>query len=396
VAKKSGGKSAERFLCWCAFCLLPVLLPLPVSQAQEQPATKRHVSEFRGLAMGGTFSVKVVTAKDELETPGLHDLDRALRSSLDRIEGLMSTWDPDSELSRFNRSTSLEPFTVAPETFEVVTWALDVGVLSGGALDVTIGPLVDAWGFGPSGPRKTPPTDDEIDRLREAIGPGLVELDATAVTVRKRRPDVRVDLSSVVPGYAADRLSGELTDRGFTDFVVDVGGEVLARGRNEAGAPWQVAIERPELHGERIQRLVPISDLAITTAGDYRKYREVDGQRIGHILDPRTGRPLTHRLASVTVVDPLAVRADAFDTALMVLGTDEGMAVATKLNLAALFIERTNDGFVERVTPRFEEITAKREPPWRLGWSARSRSPTTGNGRSHPFVTGPKLLAWWF
>ena len=141
---------------------------------------------------------------------------------------------------------------------------------------------------------------------------------------------------------------------------MDVGGEVLTRGRNETGTPWQVAIERPEPHGDAIQRLVPISDLAITTAGDYRKYREVDGQRVTHILDPRTGRPLTHRLASVTVIDALAVRADAFDTALMVLGTDEGMALAKKLDLAALFIERTAEGFSERATPRFEEIAAKR------------------------------------
>ena len=156
-------------------------------------------------------------------------------------------------------------------------WSLEVGAVTDGALDVTIAPLVDAWGFGPSGPRKTLPTNDEIDRLRAAMGPGRVELDPTAVTVRKRRPDVQCDLSSVVPGYAADRLSRELTDRGFTDFLVDVGGEVLARGRNAAGAPWQVAIERPELHGGTIQPLVPLSDLAITTAGDYRKYREVDG-----------------------------------------------------------------------------------------------------------------------
>jgi FAD:protein FMN transferase len=141
---------------------------------------------------------------------------------------------------------------------------------------------------------------------------------------------------------------------------VDVGGEVRTRGKNEAGAPWQVAIERPLSSGDAIQRLVPISNLAITTAGDYRKYREVDGQRVTHILDPRTGRPLTHRLASVTVIDALAVRADAFDTALMVLGTDEGMALATKLNLAALFIERAGEGFSERATPRFEEITSKR------------------------------------
>jgi thiamine biosynthesis lipoprotein len=309
--------------------------------------------------MGGTFSVKVVTARDELESTGFGDVDRALRASLDRINRLMSTWDPDSELSRFNRSTGLQPFPVSPETFEVFKWSINVGILTGGALDVTIGPLVDAWGFGPSGPRNAVPTNEEIERLREAMGPDRIELNPAALTVRKTRPEVRCDLSSVVPGYAADRLSTELSNRGFTDFLVDVGGEVRTRGRNETGAAWQVAIERPTLHGDASQRLVPISDLAITTAGDYRKYREVDGQRVTHILDPRTGRPVTHRLASVTVIDPLAVRADAFDTALMVLGRDEGMALATKLNLAALFIERTGEGFTEHATPRFEEITAK-------------------------------------
>ena len=360
MANRPRANIAQWALCWCAFSLLPVLVPLPVPQAQEQPASERHVSEFRGLTMGGTFSVKIVTPKDELETPGLHDVDRALRSTLDRIEGLMSTWDRDSELSRFNRSTSLEPFAVSSETFEVFKWSIDVGILSGGALDVTIGPLVDAWGFGPSGPRNAVPTNEDIARLREAVGLDRIELNPSTLTVRKTRPQVRCDLSSVVPGYAADRLSTELANRGFTDFLVDVGGEVLTRGRNEAGEPWQVAIERPQPQSHDLERVVPISNLAITTAGDYRKYREVNGQRVAHILDPRTGRPLTHRLASVTVIDTLAVRADAFDTALMVLGPDDGMALATKLNLAALYIERTGDGFTERATARFDEIVAKR------------------------------------
>lgn len=346
-------------LCCLAFSLLPALLPQSAARAQEPPASERHVSEFRGLAMGGTFSVKIVTPKDELETPGLHAVDRTLRSTLGRIEALMSTWDRDSELSRFNRSTGLQPFAVSAETFDVFTWSVDVGALTGGALDVTIGPLVDAWGFGPAGPRPSAPTDHELARLRRATGPGLIELDPAARTVRKTRPEVACDLSSIVPGYAADRLSAELTERGFTDFLIDVGGEVLTRGRNESGAPWQIGVERPE-PGDAIQRLVPISDLAITTAGDYRKYREVDGRRVTHILDPRTGRPLTHRLASVTVIDPLAVRADAFDTALMVLGPEEGMALAIKLNLAALFIERTASGFSERTTPRFDQIAAHR------------------------------------
>jgi thiamine biosynthesis lipoprotein len=341
---------------------LTVFLALsPVSNTAQEPlAAARHTTEFRGLTMGGTFSVKVVTARDELESTGFGDVDRALRATLDRINGLMSTWDPDSELSRFNRSASLAPFAVSRETFDVFKWSMDVGALTGGALDVTIGPLVDAWGFGPAGPRQEPPANGEIARLREAMGPDRIELDPAGLTVRKTRPDVRCDLSSVVPGYAADRLWVELADRGFTDFLIDVGGEVRTRGRNESGAAWQVAIERPDLRGEAIQRLVPISNLAITTAGDYRKYREVEGRRVAHILDPRTGRPLTHRLASVTVIDTLAVRADAFDTALMVLGSDEGLALATKLNLAALFVERTDGGFSERTTPRFEEIASKR------------------------------------
>src|SRR5574339_99805 len=163
MAERPRTKFVKWTLFWSAVSLLPVLLPPAFPHAQEQPARERHVSEFRGLTMGGTYSVKIVTPKDELETPGLQDVDRVLRASLDRIEGLMSTWDPDSELSRFNRSTSLEPFTVAPETFAVFQWSPGVGGVTGGALDVTVAPLVDAWGFGPSGPRKTLPTNDEIE-----------------------------------------------------------------------------------------------------------------------------------------------------------------------------------------------------------------------------------------
>jgi FAD:protein FMN transferase len=337
-----------------------LLLSLVRAGAQETAVTTRRAIEFRGLTMGAAFSVKVVTGRDELETPGLSDVDRALRATLDRINRLMSTWDPDSELSRFNRSSSLEPFPVSLETFEVLRWSVELSALTGGALDVTVGPLVDAWGFGPEGPRNRLPSDEEIARLREATGAGRLELNPAALTVRKTRPDVRCDLSAVAPGYAADRLWAELADRGFTDFLVDVGGELRTRGRNDIGEPWEIAIERPQAQGHAVQRLVPISNLAIATSGDYRRYREVDGKRFAHILDPRTGRPLAHRLASVTVIDELAVRADGLATALMVLGSDEGMALAEKLGLAALFVERTNDGFSERATTRFEEITSKR------------------------------------
>lgn len=320
----------------------------------------RRTFDFRGPTMGTTYSVKVVTGPEGLGGSARAALNQSIRGELERINALMSTWDPESELSRFNRSTSLEPLPVSPETFDVFRWALELAALTDGALDVTIAPLVDAWGFGPGGRRGSAPGEDEIARLREAVGTTHLELDAAASTVRKRRPDVRCDFSALAPGYAADRLWTMLSERGIPDFLVDVGGELRARGRNDAGHPWQIAIERPQEVGRVIERLIPIADRAIATSGDYRNYYEVEGERIAHILDPRTGRPIRHRLASATVIDELAVRADALSTALMVLGPDDGFALAERLDLAALFILRTDDGgFTERATPRFEAL-AKR------------------------------------
>ncbi len=308
--------------------------------------------------MGTTYAVKVVTAPAGLAGGG-RDLDGAIRVELERINQLMSTWDDASELSRFNRSTSLQPFAVSPETFEVFRWAVDLGALTRGALDVTVAPLVDAWGFGPKGRHPQPPAADEIARLREAVGTRHLALDAAALTVRKLRPDVRCDFSALAAGYAADRISTRLADLGVTDFLVDMGGELRASGRNDAGEAWQMAIERPQSRPSH-RRMVAIRDLAISTSGDYRNYYEVDGERIAHIVDPRTGRPIHHRLASVTVIDRLAVRADALSTALMVLGPDDGRALADEIDLAALFIVRGDaGGFTERATTRFDAVTKR-------------------------------------
>ena len=345
---------------WAEVRLIPVLLSVFVV-CTCAPSPGRRSVEFRGPTMGTTFSVKVVTGPDgpiDLNESVRAAVDESIRSQLARVDALMSTWDPESELSRFNRSTSLEPFAISRETFEVFQQALDLGALTNGALDVTVGPLIDAWGFGPGGQGEQPPAEQEIARLREAVGPQHLELDASASTVRKTRPDVRCELSAVAPGYAADRLSALLSEWGFVDFLVDVGGEMRARGRNDAGMPWQIAIEQPDERGRTIGRIIPVSDLAVATSGDYRQYYEVDGKRMAHILDPRVGRPIQHGLASVTVLDDLAVRADGLSTALMVLGPDEGFALAERLDLAALFIMRDDsDGFMERATRRFDALT---------------------------------------
>ena len=348
------GRVSVRHVCVAAAWAITLAVAMTACRGQPD----RRTFEFRGPTMGTTFSVKIVAGTDGLPGPTRTAIDDAIRSELERINVLMSTWDPESELSRFNRASTGEPFPVSPETLEVFQWALELGALTEGALDVTIAPLIDAWGFGRDGRSDAVPSDAEIASLREVTGIDQLELDAAHATVSKKRPEVACDFSALAPGYAADRLWAMLAEQEIDDFLVDVGGELRARGHNGDGAPWQIGIERPQSTGRFVERTVSILDKAIATSGDYRNYYEVEGKRVSHILDPRTGRPIEHRLASVTVIDDLAVRADGMSTALMVLGPEEGFALAERLDLAVLFIVRAAGGnFIERATPRFDAVT---------------------------------------
>lgn len=309
--------------------------------------------------MGTTWSVKVVPPAGGLSPDDSRAIDRAIRDELARINQLMSTWDRESELSRFNGSASLDPFPVAPETFDVFRWSMDIWAETGTAFDPTLGPLIDAWGFGID--RDVPPPDDEtLERLRVlVVGMALVELDPDGRWVRKLAPGVRCDFSAIAPGYAADRLAALLQARGVDRFLVDISGELVGRGMNERDRPWQVGIERPQSATRSPVLVVDLHDMAMATSGDYRNFREVDGERLTHILDPRSGRPVHHALASVTVFDPLAVRADALATALMVMGPDDGPAFAVEHDLPALFlIRRPGGSFEERRSPAFETLVA--------------------------------------
>ena len=349
---------------WTARAVVAALAAALAGACASGPPDRRTF-EFRGPTMGAAFAVQVVTGRAGLDETARAGLSQAIRTELDGIDARMSTWKSDSELSRFNASTSLEPFAVSRDTFEVFRWAVDLAALTNGAVDVTVAPLVEAWGFGPDGQLERRPSEPELRRLVDAVGVHFLELDSQASTVRKTRPDVRCDFSSLAPGYAADRLWTLLDEQGFSDYLVDVGGELRTRGRNDAGAPWQIAIELPQPGGRSVDRIVPVSDLAIATSGDYRNYHEVEGRRVTHIIDPRTGEPIRHRLASVTVIDALAVRADALSTALMVMGPEEGLAFAREHDLAAAFISRDaeGNGFVRETTPRLDALTGGRAAP---------------------------------
>ena len=335
-----------------------LFLLLTTACAPTVDVPTRHT--FLGSTMGTTFAVTVVGAVSDSAAERLRG---QIAMTLTDVDGAMSTYDPDSELSRFNRWQQTDWYMLSPHTFEVFRHAQEVSRLTRGAFDVTVAPLVSAWGFGPTGPAASLPTDEEVTALLANVGETMLEIDAAATSIRKSRPDVQSDLSALAKGYAVDRVADllERSGDGVEGYLVEVGGEVRTRGRNNDGLPWRVGIERPVEGPPSIQRVLELTDAALATSGDYRNYFEHEGRRYSHTIDPRTGFPVDHRLASVSVVDALCVRADALATALEVLGPEEGFALAQERGWAVLLITREVDGtLTEQATQPFLALVSHR------------------------------------
>jgi FAD:protein FMN transferase len=305
---------------------------------------------FTGTTMGTGYSVKITDLPPALSSEALA---QDIAHLLAEINRSMSTYLPDSELSCFNRNPSTDWITVSPPLAEVVREAQEIGWLSGGAFDVTVGSLVNLWGFGPAGYRETVPPAPQIETIRERVGIEQLRVRQRPPALRKARADVYVDLSGIAKGYGVDQVAEFLERQGIDNYLVDIGGEGRSKGYSPRRTPWRVAIEQP-LPGERkVQRIVALNAKAMATSGDYRNYFEWRGKRYSHTIDPRTGWSVTHRLVSVTVLSNTAMRADALATALMVLGPEVGFKWATQKYIPALMIVNTTTGLVEKATPEF-------------------------------------------
>ncbi|WP_205422654.1 FAD:protein FMN transferase [Seongchinamella sediminis] len=311
-----------------------------------------------GQTMGTTWSATLILPPDSDQEE--LQLLAGIEALLESVNNSMSTYREDSEISRFNRTPVGEWFPLSQGFYEVLSAAMAIGWQSGGAYDVTVGPLVNLWGFGPGGQAPEPPADAAIKSAMARVGQDYLRVDGEALRLRKDA-DVYLDFSSIAKGFAVDEIARYLGAAGISNYMVEVGGEMRLSGYSPRGDSWRVAIEQPQAGGFGIARTIYLGNAAVATSGDYRNFFEVDGKRYSHSIDPRTGRPVAHELVSVTVVHPSTMMADAWATALTVLGADEAFAVAQAQGLAVYLIQREGQGFSSRHTDAFAPYLVEAE-----------------------------------
>lgn len=296
------------------------------------------VVRLAGETMGTTYSV--VAIGEDLDPD---ELGSAVEETLASVNSKMSNWDPNSEVSTFSKIQSTAPVEVSAEFATVIDASNDVHRKSGGKFDITLGPLIELWGFGPRKPEDPLPLDSEISTALKSVGQDRL-LTLKDGTLSKLVPETGINLSAIAKGYGVDAVAQTLSDLGADSYLVEIGGDLVTKGENPKGELWQIGIEKPQSGAQAIQMVVPISGYGMATSGDYRNYFEQDGVRYSHILDPVTGRPVTHATTSVTVIADSAMMADAWATAMLVLGLGEGLRVAEEHSLAVFFVERDVQG----------------------------------------------------
>jgi thiamine biosynthesis lipoprotein len=321
----------------------------------DRPVGEPPVLRLSGATMGTTFNIQLVSPPDDVQR---NFLDDQVSRLLARIEMSMSTYEPDSELSRFNAQSGSDWFAVSAELCDVVAAAQGLSGRTGGAFDVTVGPLVNLWGFGPDFSVTEPPSDERIAEVMQLTGNRHLRTDCSMPALAKALPALYVDLSAYAKGYGVDSIAELLSDFGVVNYFVEIGGEIRVSGTNAKDRLWSIAIEAPDRGTRSVSRIIELSNAAMATSGDYRNYFEHDGQVFSHTIDPRTGYPVSHGAAAVTVVADSTALADGMATALLVLGPAEGLQLAEQQDVAALFQLRTENDVEQRMSTRFAREVA--------------------------------------
>lgn len=308
--------------------------------------------ELSGPTMGTTYTVKIAPPLAGTDSNGIRKVIDAVLAQIDQD---MSGYRDDSTVSRFNASRDTDWFPVSADVAKVVAAALQVSEQSQGTMDITVAPLVNLWGMGPAGERADLPSEDEIRAARERVGYDKLQVRESPAALRKLAPGLAIDLNGIAPGYAVDLLAARFTALGLSNFMIDIGGEIMARGKNTSGEPWRIAVERPVDTGQTPYAILQLRDASVTTSGEYRHYIERNGHRYSHTIDPRTARPVEHKLMSVVLAGATTTEVDAWATALNVLGEEAGYQLALQRGMPALFIIDAGNGqFRHKMTPQLQ------------------------------------------
>ncbi|MCD9468421.1 FAD:protein FMN transferase [Photobacterium iliopiscarium] len=340
----------KMFLIRAVF-VITALLALAGCSDQRQQIT------INGSTMGTYYSIKIIN-QDGL--PATKVIQQEIDRRLELVNDQMSTYRPQSELSLFNQAPANKPFPVSAATAKVITEALRISKASHGAYDVTVGPVVNLWSFGPEARPESIPTDKEVTARLSEVGYQHVKV-LPDNKLMKDEAKLYVDLSSIAKGYGVDVVADYLKDDlHVKNFMVDIGGELRLQGKNQANVLWRIAVEKPVENERAVQEILQAGDMAIATSGDYRNYFDENGVRYSHLINPKTGRPIDNHVVSVTVIAPSCMTADAYATTFSVMGEDESIALANKENIPVMLIVKTKNGFVEYKSNTFNQYVDKK------------------------------------
>ena len=316
--------------------LISALILISPLGCQKKPA----ITTLDGETMGTHYLIKLRNTQFEPET-----LKNKIDTMLVEFNQIMSTYIPDSELMRLNQTEPQQWLPVSESLFHILETALEISQNTNGAFDVTIGKSGQNWGFGTE--YVSPTHLLEKNKISEPVKQhhSLIELDSNTRSVKKNHSEVFIDLSGIAKGRAVDMIAEYLLAENITHFMVEIGGEIRANGNKGLDTAWQIGIEEPTIHTRKIHTIIPLKNTSMASSGDYRNFTEIGGQRYSHLIDPKTGRPINHLLTAATVIHKSAMHADAYATALMIMGVTSGLAFANQNNLAVLLIERGEDGF---------------------------------------------------
>lgn len=313
------------------------------------------VVQLQGKTMGTSYSIKYIPEKSL--SLSAKQIQQQVDNLLEQVNQQMSTYRPDSQLSRFNQSRLVnQPFAVDPAVVMVIRAAKRINQLTAGAFDVTVGPLVNLWGFGPEGHDDRVPAASAIAERLAWVGDDKLQV-VDDQHILKTQPQLYVDLSGIAKGYGVDLVAHYLASQHLRNYLVEIGGEVRAAGLNVQHKPWQIAIEKPEDSIElESQRIIPLYNQAVSTSGDYRNYFDQNGQHYSHTIDPHTGWPINNQLASVTVIADNCMTADGLSTALTVLGESKALALAQQHHWPVLLIRHDGKNWQIDASPAFQQI----------------------------------------